>query len=483
MKKLCLVALLALALFAQRAPQPANPIGQPLIDGHWQVKEDAFIHAPLLPEDAKYADLDGMKMKAWLREIIAISDKDRDSGAVFWGRNVGTPGHEAAEAWVEGYFKKYGLKDVHRQAHDLRPQWIPRSYDITFSSGGKTFKLATARPEMNAASTPPGGLDLDLVWVGEGTEADFLGRDVKGKCALIQDIPTPGVINQSLTYDGSVARAFQKGAAAVGIVYGISDNFAVWEGSGGRPGFGVGYEDGKSIREMLGKGESVKVNIKLDAEMKSGLKTASVLGTLPGATDEEIMIMSHIDGYFEGGLDNGSGDAVLIGLLDHFSKIPQSQRRRSIRFIGAAGHHGGPGSSWIHEAKDTELARTALIINLEHVSAVRTKYWGPHLRMSTEVAPMRWWVWGSKNLAGIVTSSFAHFNAGIIADMDDNASGEMGAVSRDRPSIQVITSPEVKHTEQDNADWVPANGLEQIARAYAMVIDKVNKLDREQIAR
>ena len=213
MKKLCLLAALGLALFAQdrvRAPQPPNPIGQPLLNGHWQMKEDAFIHAPLLPEDAKYADLDGMKMKGYLREIIAISDKDRDSGAVFWGRNVGTPGHEAAEAWVESYFKKYGLKDIHRQSHDLRPQWIPKSYDIGFSSGGKTFKLQTARPEMNAASTPAGGLDLDLVWVGEGTEADFLGRDVKGKCALIQDIPTPGVINQSLTYDGSVARAFQK---------------------------------------------------------------------------------------------------------------------------------------------------------------------------------------------------------------------------------------------------------------------------------
>ena len=103
--------------------------------------------------------------------------------------------------------------------------------------------------------------------------------------------------------------------------------------------------------------------------------------------------------------------------------------------------------------------------------------------MSTEVAPMRWWVWGSRNLADIVTSSFAHFNVGIVADMDPNASGEMGAVSRDRPSIQVITSPEVKHTEQDNADWVPANGLEQIARAYAMVIDKVNKLDREQLGK
>ena len=101
--------------------------------------------------------------------------------------------------------------------------------------------------------------------------------------------------------------------------------------------------------------------------------------------------------------------------------------------------------------------------------------------MTTAVAPMRWWVYGSSNLLDIALKSFSRFNVGITADMDDGASGEMGAVARDAPSIQVITSPEVKHTEQDTAEWVPANGLEQIARAYARIIDDVNKLDRKDI--
>jgi hypothetical protein len=46
----------------------------------------------------------------------------------------------------------------------------------------------------------------------------------------------------------------------------------------------------------------------------------------------------------------------------------------------------------------------------------------------------------------------------------------------------VITSPEIKHTEQDTPEWVPAVGLEQIARAYARIIDGLNGLDRAQIA-
>jgi hypothetical protein len=66
--------------------------------------------------------------------------------------------------------------------------------------------------------------------------------------------------------------------------------------------------------------------------------------------------------------------------------------------------------------------------------------------------------------------------------MDPGASGEMGRMARDVPSMQVITSPEIKHTERDTPEWVPAVGLEQIARAYAKIIDGLNGLGRAQIA-
>ena len=61
--------------------------------------------------------------------------------------------------------------------------------------------------------------------------------------------------------------------------------------------------------------------------------------------------------------------------------------------------------------------------------------------------------------------------------MDPGASGEMGSIARDVPSIQVITSPEIKHTEQDTPEWVPSSGLEQIARAYAKIIGSEMRLN------
>ena len=478
---LSFIVLRAQAPGGTQAPAP-NPLGDPLLESPEHVREDAFYKVPLQPDDRKYADIDGLKMKAVVREAAAISRRDKARGTLFWGRNVGFAGHDETQSWVESYFRKFGLQDIRRKSFDLPPQWMAKSYDISFASGGTPFALKSARPAEDAPSTPRGGVEFEIVWVNTGTAADFVGRDVKGKAVLIQSIPTPRVLRQSINYEGAVDRAIKAGAAAVGMMYGISDNFTLWElRTQGKPGFCVGYEDGRAILDRIGKGQTVKVKIALESEERAGLKTASVLGTLPGTTDEDIIIVAHMDGYFDGAIDNGSGLAVMMGLVEHFSKVPQAERKRKIIFMGSAGHHGGPGARWLHDERTTVLSKTALLVNLEHVSAVRTKYWGPHLRKTNAVAPMRWWVWGSKPLLDIALKSFARFNVGLTADMDTGASGEIGQVARDAPSIQVITSPEPKHTEEDTEEWVPAAGLEQVGRAYARIIDEINKLPRRDL--
>jgi len=466
-----------------REERPPNPLGQPLLDAAGHPRDDVFIRMPLAPEDRAYADLDGMQMKGYVNEVAAISLKDRERTGPkgFWGRNQGTPGHVATEEWVENYFKKFKLTDIRRQPFDVVPQWSVKDYAFTFTSGGKTITFPSARPSAGVEATPPAGRDFDVIWLGTGSDADYLGRDVRGKAVIVQDYLTPGVLNQSINWDQTVQRAYAKGAAAVGIVYGMADNFAVWEGTRGQPGFQLGFEDGRALRDLLGKGEPVKLNYRVDSQITPGLKSAAVWGTLKGTTDEDVLIVAHLDGFFEGAIDNASGLAVMIGLADHFARIPPAQRRRTIRFLGSVGHHSGPGTSWLHDNRETELAKTALIINLEHVAAVRTKYWGPRLRMSDAVSPMRWWVYGSPKLMNIALNSFRHFNVGITADMDTGASGEIGTIERDAPSMQVITSPEPKHTEQDGPAWVPAVGLEQVARAYAKIVDELNKLDRKDL--
>jgi len=300
-------------------------------------------------------------------------------------------------------------------------------------------------------------------------------------------------MGHSAAYERAMARAFEKGAAAIGVVYGISDNFAIWQGLGRAgegaaakpitaPGFFMGFQDGKVIRDLIGAGQPVKLKMKVSVENRDGLTSSNVWGTLPGATDENIIIIAHQDGYYEASLDNASGQSVMMTLLDYFSQVPKEQRRRSLTFVATASHHvGSPGTKWIHDNRATVLAKTALMINCEHVSVSDTKYWNGVMRKANVVAPRRWWINGSERLFDTVLKSYATFGVGLIADMDPNASGDMGNVARDLPSIQIIRSPVTKHTDDDKPEWVPAAGLEAVARAYARIIDDVNKLDRRDL--
>ena len=235
------------------------------------------------------------------------------------------------------------------------------------------------------------------------------------------------------------------------------------------------------ILDRIGNGETVRVKIALESEERANLQTASVLGTLPGTTDEDIIIVAHMDGYFDGAIDNGSGLAVMMGLLEHFSKVPMAERRRKIIFLGSAGHHGGPGTRWLHDERDTVLAKTALIINLEHVSAVRTKYWGPHLRKTNAVSPMRWWVWGGPKVLDIALQAFARFNVSLTADMDTGAWRDRpGGARRPVHAGDHVSRGQTFRGRHRRVGAGRRAGTSR-PRACAKIIDEINRLPRRDL--
>ena len=78
------------------------------------------------------------------------------------------------------------------------------------------------------------------------------------------------------------------------------------------PTFTISVDEGNMVREALEKGQDVAVHLQADIVEKPGLKTGNVWGVLPGATDENILIMAHTDAFFEGALDNASGMAMML---------------------------------------------------------------------------------------------------------------------------------------------------------------------------
>src|SRR4029078_11135460 len=91
------------------------------------------------------------------------------------------------------------------------------------------------------------------------------------------------------------------------------------------------------------------------------------------------------------------------------------------------------------------------------------------------------WVCGAHNVPDHVLKPYRTFGVAVYHDMEPNASGDMGQVSKDAPSMQLIESPNFYHSDHDRPEVVPAAGLEAVARAFAKIVDQVNRLDRKDI--
>ncbi len=229
---------------------------------------------------------------------------------------------------------------------------------------------------------------------------------------------------------------------------------------------------------------AVRAHLELSTEMREGLRDANVWGELPGTTDEDIVIMAHHDGFYESALDNASAMAVMLGLAEYYANVPQAERRRTLKFVTTSGHHvGSAGTRWMHDNRETFLARTALLINCEHVGAIQMHFdrFGPGLRRSNNITARRWWVYGSDRLASLVLDAYQMFGVTIYDDMDRTTTGDMSHIDRDAPSIQLIESALYYHTSADTPDYVPNPGMESVARAFAKIIDEVNTLDRSEL--
>jgi len=447
-----------------------------------------FIRFPLPSGQEAYADIDGKRMHRYVVEQANIARRYRDAGhPKFWGRIIGTPADAEDVEWLIAKFKAAGLTDVRSQPYDLVPQWFPQSWEVTVTGGGKTISMESAQPDYGATGTPSEGVDLEGVYVGLGSEADFAGKNVNGKAVIVFSML--GAPNE-----GAVRRADAKGAAAILEVNMLPGNarYQAYPSGTKAPAFTVGHDDGTAARDIIASmptGQSARVKVRLDVQRVPNLKTAQIWGTLPGATDETIYIMAHRDGWFDASGDNGGGVAGMLGLAEHYGKIPRAQRKRTMIFVALDGHHNsGEGSAvgnkWIIDNHQNLFAKTALAINIEHPSTVQTQsrpryYNANEIVWGNTYMPQQWYAGGASRpeLQKIATAAFKQFGATMdLYPSPTPPASDMSSFFRFLPGIDTGEYHHYFHTDLETPQTVPWTGLEASTRAYAKIIDEVNKL-------
>jgi len=127
-------------------------------------------------------------------------------------------------------------------------------------------------------------------------------------------------------------------------------------------------DQGRALKQRLGGRllSPQKARLTLDA-LEEEVEAYNVVARLPGASPLEIVLSSHTDGT-NSIEDNGT--AAILGMMRYYTRVPQSQRPRSLRVVFSGGHFGGGGLGQYLEAHHDELqARVLAAVEIEHVGA------------------------------------------------------------------------------------------------------------------
>jgi len=134
------------------------------------------------------------------------------------------------------------------------------------------------------------------------------------------------------------------------------------------PGVWIRGSDGARLRSMLDAGP-VHIRLQVDAHREE-IADHNVIGELPGADEDVVVIGSHHDGPWSSAVEDASGVALVLAAAAYWSKVPAAERPHRLVFLLNGGHMaGGAGCDAFIDAHAQELERIVLEIHLEHAAS------------------------------------------------------------------------------------------------------------------
>ena len=245
------------------------------------------------------------------------------------------------------------------------------------------------------------------------------------------------------------------------------------------PTLTISQDEGFMLRDMLAAGQRVQLTVSLDIEEREGLRTENIYATLPGMSDEQIVVVTHTDGLFQGAMDNASGMATGIDIARHYAAMPRERRPRTMVFMALPDHHHGEAGRTL--ALETyDWSRVALILNAEHTSQTLLYFYNQDLVTANAISARRWYVSGSPALQQLVKQTFQDFNVSVYRIPERSAGGSLGALTPLAPAFHLIDHV-IYHTTLDVPELVPAVGLAYSERAFLKIFDEANRMTMAEL--
>lgn len=315
--------------------------------------------------------------------------------ADFGPRPTGSPSHTGYIDSIERELRTIDGFEISELPEELDLQ-LERSATLTISDAAGSERLPVAGAVPYAAPTP--GVTGRLVHVPEGTpisEADVDGAVVVREAATgsVQfaiflavayyvhdpDLSIDLLENYERDNFGYVQRitdlrdAAEHGAAALVFVHDfprqqVAGQYAPYDGDHWQvPAVYVGVDEGTELIRRAS--DEAEVTIRTTATQRAAT-TRSLVATLPGQTDERVVIQSHTDGM-NAIWDNGP--AAMLAMAEYFADLPTQCRSRTLQFVFTTAHLHLCRSGAYHFAEildnEYDSGTVALVVAIEHLGA------------------------------------------------------------------------------------------------------------------
>ncbi len=417
-------------------------------------------------------------------------------------------------AYVLARMKEYGLAGAEVKRYPGGTTWDGISAELWEVSPGRS-KIADFR-DLNAvlaSGSQNSDVTAELVWVGEGREADFDRVDAEGKIVVTSG--SISMVNSIGTKRGALGIISFNSPRPLQVPLAIPiTGLAGWGGqlSGtSRFGFFLPPREGHLLRDRLLAGEKITVHATVEAQMveyRHEVPTCHIPGTDPGAG--EIIFSAHLfEGLVkQGANDNISGSAAILEIARMLKEMIDREiiprPRRTIRFLWIPEFSGtGP---FVTENREL-MKKTLCNINLDMVGINlaanqsflclhRTTYGNPHY--INDVMENFYNFVGLGNRAGLAITARGGFMKRIVAPtgsddpfyfrIDDHYGSSDHEVFNDWgvgvPGVMMITWPDLYyHTSQDLADKCDATQLKRVCFIGAAAAYTIASADDAMAAR
>jgi hypothetical protein len=316
-------------------------------------------------------------------------------------RYTGNPAHAAFINFLRYEFEVAGLK-VQNYPYSFT-RWDVNSYGLTTSTmGGEPTTVKTSSYYVRSGQTSARGVTAPLVYGGTAEGTATVPPNAKGNIVYL-DFVMPPIPLQALfvpfgSYPtGTVAgvetnAAFSfvvmpgfialpglqelQAAGAVGAIVGwnnISDAqaqdqyqpFTIAQTQ--IPTLFVPQSQTLSMKELALAGQT-EATLTLDASTYPNTPTETIIATLPGLTNEIIIINTHTDGP---NVVEENGGLALLAMARYFARIPIQQRNKTLVFVLATGHMDEPSvpsDMWLAQRPDI-IDNAVASITIEHLGA------------------------------------------------------------------------------------------------------------------